>query len=59
MVDAQLADPGYEEQLSEHTPAGWIGRPQELAAAIAFLLSGLAPYINGVSLAADGGWLAR
>jgi NAD(P)-dependent dehydrogenase (short-subunit alcohol dehydrogenase family) len=53
------ASPGYEEQLFEQTPAGRIGRPQEIAVTIAFLLSGLAPYINGVSLAADGGWLAR
>lgn len=53
------ATPGYEEQLNEQTPAGRIGRPEEIAATVAFLLSGLAPYINGVSLAADGGWLAR
>jgi NAD(P)-dependent dehydrogenase (short-subunit alcohol dehydrogenase family) len=53
------ATPGYEEQLFEQTPAGRIGRPAEIAATIAFLLSGLAPYINGVSLPADGGWLAR
>jgi NAD(P)-dependent dehydrogenase (short-subunit alcohol dehydrogenase family) len=53
------ATPGYEEQLFEQTPAGRIGRPEEIAATVAFLLSGLAPYINGVSLPADGGWLAR
>ena len=53
------ATPGYEKQLFEQTPAGRIGRPAEIAATIAFLLSGLAPYINGVSLPADGGWLAR
>jgi 3alpha(or 20beta)-hydroxysteroid dehydrogenase len=40
-------------------PLGRIGRPEEIAATVAFLLSGMAPYINGVSLAADGGWLAR
>ena len=53
------ATPGYEQYLFEQTPAGRIGRPEEIAAIVAFLLSGLAPYINGVSLAADGGWLAR
>jgi NAD(P)-dependent dehydrogenase (short-subunit alcohol dehydrogenase family) len=53
------ATPRYEEQLFEQTPAGRIGRPEEIAATVAFLLSGMAPYINGVSLPADGGWLAR
>jgi NAD(P)-dependent dehydrogenase (short-subunit alcohol dehydrogenase family) len=53
------ATPGYEEQLIEQTPAGRIGRPEEIAATVAFLLSGLALYINGVSLPVDGGWLAR
>jgi NAD(P)-dependent dehydrogenase (short-subunit alcohol dehydrogenase family) len=53
------ATPGYEQQLFEQTPAGRIGHPREIAATVGFLLSGLAPYINGVSLAADGGWLAR
>lgn len=51
--------PGYEEQLFEQTPSGRIGRPEEIGATIAFLLSGMAPYINGVTLPADGGWLAR
>lgn len=53
------ANPGYEQQLRDQTPAGRIGRPAEIAATVAFFLSELAPYINGVSLAADGGWLAR
>ena len=51
--------PGYEEQLVEQTPSGRIGRPEEIAAAVAFFLSGLAPYIHGASRTADGGWTAR
>ena len=38
-----------------HIPAGRFGKPQELAAAIAFLASPAAGYINGVSLPVDGG----
>jgi NAD(P)-dependent dehydrogenase (short-subunit alcohol dehydrogenase family) len=53
------ATPGYEQWLFEQTPVGRIGRPEEIGATVAFLLSGLAPYINGVTLAADGGWTAR
>lgn len=36
-------------------PAGRFGKPQETAAAIAFLCSPAAGYINGVTLAVDGG----
>ncbi len=37
---------------------GPIGKPEELAAAICFLASGEASYINGTTLAVDGGRLA-
>ena len=36
-------------------PRGELGRPEEVAAAIAFLCSEPASFINGVSLAVDGG----
>jgi 3-oxoacyl-[acyl-carrier protein] reductase len=36
-------------------PAGRIGTPQEFAAVVAFLASERASYVNGVSLAVDGG----
>jgi 3-oxoacyl-[acyl-carrier protein] reductase len=42
------------EELS-HIPAGRIGKPEELAAAIAFLASPAAGYINGINLPVDGG----
>ncbi|GBD31502.1 MAG: short-chain dehydrogenase [Gemmatimonadales bacterium] len=38
-------------------PVGRIGRPEELAAAVAFLASKPAAYITGVALAVDGGYL--
>ncbi len=37
------------------TPAGRFGRPEETAAAIAFLASPAAGYINGINLPVDGG----
>jgi 3-oxoacyl-[acyl-carrier protein] reductase len=36
-------------------PAGRIGAPEEFAAAVAFLASQRASYVNGTSVAADGG----
>jgi 3-oxoacyl-[acyl-carrier protein] reductase len=38
-------------------PIGRFGKPEEFAAAVAFLASERASYITGVSLAIDGGWI--
>jgi len=42
---------GWERQI----PAGRLGTPEEFAAVVAFLASERASYVNGVSLAIDGG----
>lgn len=44
----------YEEQV---IPMGRYGRPEEYAAAVVFVASPKASYINGVSLQVDGGML--
>lgn len=45
------------KQLVAEIPAGRIGRPQEFGAAVAFLCSPAAGYINGINLPVDGGRL--
>lgn len=67
-VTANVVAPGYIEtdmtaSLSEevrreilgHIPAGRYGRPEDVAKAVAFLISDEAGYINGQVLAVDGG----
>lgn len=46
-------------EILERIPAGRWGTPQDVAGAAVFLASDNANYINGFTLAVDGGWLAR
>jgi NAD(P)-dependent dehydrogenase (short-subunit alcohol dehydrogenase family) len=46
---------GMNGDLKAAVPAGRIGRPEEVAAAVSFLCSSDAEYINGATLAVDGG----
>ena len=46
-----------EEIAARNVPAGRLGRPEEMAAAAAFLCSDRASYITGTALAVDGGML--
>ncbi len=46
-----------EEGWRGRVPEGRLGRPEELAWAVAFLASPAASYIRGVSLPVDGGRL--
>jgi len=45
--------------IASTTPLGRIGKPDEIANAIAFLLSDEASFVTGASLYADGGFMAR
>ena len=50
--------PSFEETMAQRVkeiPLGRIGKPEELAALVAFLASPLAGYITGTTIQVDGG----
>lgn len=62
VIAKKAADAGKTEdavlaELEAEIPAGRIGRPEEFGAAVAFLCSPAAAYINGINLPVDGGRL--
>lgn len=57
-TNATKADKSFEEakqDMIHEIPAGRIGEAHEVAAAVAFLASPAAAYINGINLPVDGG----
>jgi 3-oxoacyl-[acyl-carrier protein] reductase len=44
-----------KDEIAKAVPAGRLGQPEDIAAAVAFLVSDDAAYINGATLAVDGG----
>lgn len=57
---AQLrSDDDRSEQILERIPAGRWGTPEDMQGAVIWLASDASNYVNGFTVAVDGGWLAR
>jgi 3-oxoacyl-[acyl-carrier protein] reductase len=64
-ITANAVTPGFietdmtadlpKDEIAAHIPAARVGKPEEVAAAVAFLVSDDAAYVNGATLAVDGG----
>ncbi|MGB3721225.1 MAG: glucose 1-dehydrogenase [Pacificimonas sp.] len=54
-IEAGMDDDAAHEQMTAQIPMGRYGKPQEVAALVAFLLSGAASYCNGGRYTTDGG----
>lgn len=52
-------DAERNQEILDRIPAARWGTPEDLQGAAVFLASSAADYINGYTLAVDGGWLAR
>jgi NAD(P)-dependent dehydrogenase (short-subunit alcohol dehydrogenase family) len=58
-VLAAMTEQQIAEVVHEHHPIPRMAAPSELAAAVLWLCSESASFINGVNLPVDGGWAAR
>ena len=58
-TEALRNDDGRNEEILSRIPAKRWGTPQDMAGAVVYLASSASDYVNGFTLAVDGGWLAR
>ncbi|EKO3605391.1 2-dehydro-3-deoxy-D-gluconate 5-dehydrogenase KduD [Vibrio metschnikovii] len=56
---ALRSDEERSKEILDRIPAGRWGTPNDLAGPVIFLASSASDYINGYTIAVDGGWLAR
>lgn len=58
-TQALRSDDDRSDEILSRIPAGRWGTPDDMAGAVVYLASAASNYVNGFTLAVDGGWLAR
>ncbi|ANG63564.1 2-deoxy-D-gluconate 3-dehydrogenase [Marinobacterium aestuarii] len=58
-TEALRADDQRNQEILERIPAARWGQPEDMMGPVVFLASNASNYVNGHTLAVDGGWLAR
>ena len=53
------ADPVRSKEILDRIPAGRWGTPEDLQGTVVFLASAASDYMQGYTIAVDGGWLSR
>jgi NAD(P)-dependent dehydrogenase (short-subunit alcohol dehydrogenase family) len=59
LTTPMMARPDFAQWVRERIPAGRVGQPEEVAAAVVFAASPAAAFMTGSSLLLDGGWTAQ
>jgi NAD(P)-dependent dehydrogenase (short-subunit alcohol dehydrogenase family) len=57
-ISVKKINPNLYKKITEKSPIGRVGLPNELIGPVVFLASSSASYITGVNLPVDGGWTA-
>jgi NAD(P)-dependent dehydrogenase (short-subunit alcohol dehydrogenase family) len=55
----QLDRPEFIEEVIARVPVARVGTPRDVTAAVLFLVSPAASFVNGTSILVDGGWTAQ
>jgi len=59
MTKPMFAKPEFGQWVRDRIPAGRVGQPEDVAAAVVFAASPAASLVTGTSLVIDGGWTAQ
>jgi len=59
MTKDMLSDEKVKSALLQNIPYNRIGKPEDIASAVVFLVSDESEYITGQTLVVDGGWLTK